>query len=52
MVSVGVTMEITYDIQMLASDAAPAAKVAACPHWLEGTRRFGNHTALARRCYR
>ena len=52
MVDDGVTMRYANDIPVLASDAAPAAAVAPCWPMLEGTRRFGNHTALARRCYR
>jgi hypothetical protein len=45
-------MEMTNAIHVLASDAAPAALVAPCRPWLEGTRRFGNQIALARRCFR
>jgi hypothetical protein len=52
MVSGGVTMRYVNDIHTLASDAAPAAAVVPYRYLLEGTRRFGNHTALARRCFR
>jgi hypothetical protein len=45
-------MTLTTDIHMLASGAATTATVAPYRRWLEGTRRFGNQPALARRCFR
>jgi hypothetical protein len=52
MVTDEVTMKYANDIHALASNAAPAAAVAPCWRMLEATRRFGNQTALTRRCFR